>query len=78
MAIGDGETVFDTRGLIVEKLRDDVFRHWLLGFGSGDLVVRTSGSNSVQFEMPNIFGVGRKLTRIHTMLQEREVVRGSR
>ncbi len=78
MAIGDGETVFDTRGLIVEKLRDDLFRHWLLGFGSGDLLVRTSGSNSVQFEMPNIFGVGRKLARVHTMLQEREVVRGSR
>ncbi len=78
MAIGDGETVYDTRGLIVEKLRDDLFRHWLLGFGAGDLVVRTPGSNSKQFEMPNIFGVGRKLARIHTMLQEREVVRGSR
>lgn len=78
MAVGDGETVFDTRGLVVEKHRDDLFRHWLLGFGAGDLTVRTSGTNPRHFEMPNILFVGGKLTRIHTMLQEREVVRGSR
>src|SRR5262245_191822 len=44
--IGSGEQVFDTLGMAVEKHRDDVFRHWLLGFGSGDLTMRTSGTNS--------------------------------
>lgn len=78
MALGDGEKVYDTRGMVVEKHRDDLFRHWLLGFGAGDLTVRTGGAGSVQFEMPNILGVGRKLDAIHTMLQEREVVQGSR
>jgi hypothetical protein len=78
MAIGDGETVFDTRGMVVQKHKDDLFRHWLLGFGAGDLTVSTSGPSPKQFEMPNILGVGRKLSLIHTMLQEREVVRGSR
>jgi hypothetical protein len=78
MAIGDGETVHDTRGMTVERHRDDLFRHWLLGFGSGDLTVRTSGNNSRQMELPNVLGIGRKLSLIQTMLQEREVVRGTR
>jgi hypothetical protein len=78
VAISHGETVYDTRGMVVERHRDDLFRHWLLGFGSGDLTVRTSGSNGQQLQLPNVLGIGRKLALIHTMLQEREVVRGSR
>jgi hypothetical protein len=78
VAISQGETVFDTRGMVLERHRDDLFRHWLLGFGSGDLTVRTGGSNPQQLVWPNVLGIGRKLRLIHTMLQEREVVRGSR
>jgi hypothetical protein len=77
-AISQGETVYDTRGMVVQRHRDDLFRHWVLGFGSGDLTVRTGGSNPQQLEWPNVLGIGRKLQLIHTMLQEREVVRGSR
>jgi hypothetical protein len=77
-AIGQGETVFDTRGMVVERHRDDLFRHWLLGFGSGDLTVRTGGATAQTLELPNVLGVGWKLRIIHTMLQEREVVRGIR
>ena len=77
-AVSQGETVYDTRGIVVERHRDDLFRHWLLGFGSGDLTVRTGGANSQQLELPNVLGIGGKLNLIHTMLQEREVVRGSR
>jgi hypothetical protein len=77
-AISQGETVYDTRGMVVERHRDDLFRHWLLGFGSGDLTVRTGGSNPQQIAWPNVLGIGRKLRLIQTMLQEREVVRGSR
>jgi len=77
-AISQGETVYDTRGMVVQRHRDDLFRHWLLGFGSGDLTVRTGGSTPVQLEWPNVLFIGGKLRLIHTMLQEREVVRGSR
>jgi hypothetical protein len=77
-AIGLGEMVFDTRGMVVQKHRDALFRHWLLGFGSGDLTVHTSGTNARQFEMPNVLGIDRKLALIHTMLQEREVVKAPR
>jgi hypothetical protein len=78
LAISHGETVYDTRGMVVERHRDDLFRHWLLGFGSGDLTVRVGGSSGQQLQVPNVLNIGRKLALIHTMLQEREVVRGSR
>jgi hypothetical protein len=75
-AIGEGEKVFDTRGMVFQRHRDDMFRHWLLGLGTADLTVFTSGANAQQIEMPNVFGIGRKLRLIHTMLQELEVVKG--
>jgi len=76
-AIGGGEKVYDTRGMVVEKHRGDVFRHWLLGFGSGDLTVRTAGTMSEEFAMSNVLGIDRKLALINTMVQEREVIQGT-
>lgn len=76
LAVGVGEMVFDTRGMVVEKKRDALFRHWMLGFGSGDLVVNTAGTNTRQFQMPNVLRIDHRLALIHTMLQEREVVKG--
>jgi hypothetical protein len=75
-AIGEGEKVFDMRGMVFKRHRDDVFRHWLLGFGTADLTVFTSGANAQQLEMPNVRNIGRKLALIHTMLQELEVTKG--
>jgi len=75
-AIGAGEKAYDTFGIMVEKHTDDLFRHWLLGFGSGDMTVRTAGANAQQFEVANVLRVGRKLALIQQMLQERAVVGG--
>jgi hypothetical protein len=61
---------------MVEKHMDDLFRHWLLGFGSGDMTFRTAGTNAEQFEVVNVLWIGRKLERIQQMLQERAVVGG--
>jgi hypothetical protein len=74
-AVGLGEKVYDTRGMVVKKHRDALFRHWLLGFGSGDLTVHTSGAAAQQFEMPNVLGIDGKLSLINTMLQEIEVTK---
>jgi hypothetical protein len=74
--IGGGEATYDTFGMRVEKHTDDLFRHWLLGFGSGDLTVKTSGTNASQFEIPNVVFINRKLALIRRMLLEREVVGG--
>jgi len=75
--IGSGEVVYDTHGMAVAKRRSDLFRHWLLGIGSGDLLVKTAGANSRQFEMQNVLFVGNKLQVIQQMLQTREVVAGA-
>src|SRR5262249_47200411 len=40
--IGGGEQVYDAVGMTLQKQRSDLFRHWILGLGSGDLVVKTS------------------------------------
>jgi hypothetical protein len=72
--IGGSEVAYDTQGMVVEKRRSDLFRHWVLGIGSGDLLVKTAGSNAQQFEMPNVLFVGSKVRMIQQMLQTREVV----
>jgi hypothetical protein len=72
--IGSGEAAFDTVGMVVAKRRSDLFRHWLLGFGSGDLLVKTAGAHAQQLELHNVLFVGNKLKLIQQMLQTREVV----
>jgi hypothetical protein len=74
--IGGGEVAYDTMGMVVAKRRSDLFRHWLLGFGSGDLLVKPAGAHGQPFEMHNILFVGTKIKQIQEMLQTREVVRG--
>jgi hypothetical protein len=75
--IGSGEAVSDTLGMVVGKRRSDLFRHLLLGFGSGDLIVKTAGASARHFEIHNVLFVGNKLQLIQQMLQTREVVAGS-
>jgi len=72
--IGGGEAAYDTLGMVVTKRRSDLFRHWLLGFGSGDLVVKTAGAQSQQFEVHNVLSVGKKLQLIQQLLHTQEVV----
>jgi hypothetical protein len=66
--IGGGEVAYDTVGMVVAKRRSDLFRHWLLGMGSGDLYVKTSGATTQQFEIHNVLFVGGKLKLIQQML----------
>jgi hypothetical protein len=73
LEIGGGETVYDTTGMVVQKYRSDLFRHWILGFGSGDLVVRPTGvANPI--EMPNVLSVSRKVRQIQDLVKEKVVV----
>ena len=76
--IGGGEKVYDTTGMTIEKQRSDLFRHWILGLGSGDLIVNTSGAQAHHFDLPNVLFIGRKVQQIEEMLRERAVVRGNR
>ena len=68
--IGGGESAYDTTGMVIQKQRNDLFRHWVLGLGSGDLIVNTSGATTHHFDMPNVLFVGYKLRQIEDMLRE--------
>jgi hypothetical protein len=75
-AFGAGATSHDAVGLTLEKKRDDLFRHWLLGLGSGDVVIRSGGANRQTYELSNVLFVGSKLATARRLLQERQVVKG--
>jgi hypothetical protein len=77
LEIGEGETAYDTRGMTIQKQRSDLFRHWILGLGSGDLIVQTAGAQVHHFDLPNVLFVGRKVKEIEDMLRSMPVVRGS-
>jgi hypothetical protein len=75
LEIGGGETVFDTTGMVVQKQRADLFRHWILGFGSGDMVIRPAGV-AHPIEMPNVLRVASAVRRIEQLVKEKVVVQG--
>lgn len=75
--IGGGESTYDTMGMVIQKQRDDLFRHIILGLGSGDLIVRTSGANTHEFHLPNVLFINRKLQLIEQMQADRPVVKGN-
>ena len=71
--VGESEIVMASEGAVVEKKRDDVFRHWLLGFGSGDLQIRTGGSHGQAIGLANVLNIGSKLEVINDMLQHKAI-----
>ncbi|HEV3436543.1 MAG TPA: hypothetical protein VG122_04245 [Gemmata sp.] len=72
-SIGDGEIAVDSSGLLLNKRRNDLFRHWLIGLGAGDLHLKTGGPANIDFELPNVLFIGTKLGRIQDLLREKEV-----
>jgi hypothetical protein len=76
LEIGGGEKAYDTTGMTIEKQRSDLFRHWILGLGSGDLIVNTVGAHVQHFDLPNVLFIGKKVQQIEDMLREKAVVRG--
>lgn len=69
--VGASVRTFDTVGVTFEKQRDDLFRHYILGFGSGDLILRTAGADRHEIKMPNVLGIGWQLQAVENMLRER-------
>lgn len=68
---GGGQKSYDTAGMLFEKLRDDPFRHWLLGMGSGDLVINTSGAQRERLQISNVLRLDSILNRLQNMVSER-------
>jgi len=72
--IGGGEKVYDTVGLTLERQRGDIFRHYVLGLGSGDLIVKTSGAQAHHFDLPNVLFINRKVQMIEDLLRRQKVL----
>jgi len=66
-AIGDGAKVYMTGGMVVTRRRDDLFRHVILGFGSGDIVIAPAGAHEI--DMPNVLFSGRRLREIEAIIK---------
>ncbi|MGA2253981.1 MAG: hypothetical protein ABSG53_04910 [Thermoguttaceae bacterium] len=70
--IGDMRQVFDTTQVEAEKRRTDLFRHWILGFGAGDLIIKIP-SQSLQIELPNVLFVNKRVTEIADLMKTKPV-----
>ena len=66
--IGDAEQTYPTVGMSMEKQRDDLFRHYILGFGSGDLILRLANGDK-EIRLPNVLGIGWRLRTVQDMLR---------
>lgn len=74
--IWDSVKVYPSAGAVLEKQRDDLFRHYIFGFFSGDLLVRVGhGSDRHEIKLPNILGLGFRLGKVEDMLRRVETVR---
>ena len=71
--VGDQEQVYDTSEVLVEKRPTDYVRHWLLGFGAGDLIIKVPGQ-ALQIELPNVLAVDGQVRRISEMMRTRPVI----
>jgi hypothetical protein len=67
---GAGSKSFNTQGMVLEKHRDDLFRHWLLGLGSGELMILTSGATREQIEVSNVLFIGSKVQAMQQLIAE--------
>jgi hypothetical protein len=72
LAVGAGETVYDTIGMTFHKKQDDLFRHWIVGIGSGDLIIRRASGEEI--DLPNVCFVGRTVRQMEQLAKERVVV----
>lgn len=66
--IGGGEESYDTTGLVLEERHDDLFRHWILGLGSGDLHMKVANK---MHDLPNVLLANRKAARIQKLIKRK-------
>jgi hypothetical protein len=66
--IGGAQKSYDTRGMVFEKHRNDLFRHWVLGMGSGDIQISTTGAKRESLYVPNVLFVNTKIDQIQRLI----------
>lgn len=69
--IGGGEESYDTSGLVFSEKHDDPFRHWMLGFGAGDLTMYIKGAKSKEVNLPNVLFANHKVTQAQDLIKRK-------
>ncbi len=64
---------YDTETMLFSKDQSDLFRHWVIGLGSGDLRMTTMGGRGVQATVQNVLFVNSKMAEIEKLIATREV-----
>jgi hypothetical protein len=72
--VGDLRQVYDTTNVIVEKRRSDFFRHIMLGFFAGDIIVRIQGTQGQTFLLPNVLLAAAKVEQAAQLMKTRPVI----
>lgn len=67
LEIGHGVDSYDTLGMAITKERSDLFRHWILGLGSGDLIVKVTGADRKELRLPNVLFINSKMKAIQEL-----------
>jgi hypothetical protein len=62
------ESSYDTDNMVFTKVQDDLFRHWVLGFGAGDLQMQTMGGRGVVARVSNVLFLNAKVARIQRLI----------
>ncbi len=65
---GASSESYDTQNITMEKRRDDLFRHWLLGLGSGDLRIHTFGGAPKEIFIPNVLFMSSRIRALEDMI----------
>ncbi len=67
---------YDTDNMVFQKRQDDLFRHWVIGLGSGDLIMQTMGGQGQEQTLANVLFVLGKLSRIQRLIATKPDVPG--
>jgi len=68
--IGSSVQAYSTAGVSLEKQRDDLFRHYIYGLGSGDLIVKLpGGGDRREVRMPNVLFLGWQMSKVENILR---------
>jgi hypothetical protein len=72
---GGGQRAYDPNGMVFEKRLSDLFRHYLLGLGSGDLIITFGGAATREpIQIPNVlFLTHAKIRRLEAMIAEKPI-----
>jgi hypothetical protein len=66
--LGAVEDSYDTDNMVFTKQQADLFRNWILGFGSGDLQMQTMGGRGVVAKVSNVLFVSARMARIQHLI----------